>query len=69
MKPLRIFVAISESIKYSRAKLDDINVDSSFEVQIGIVAGTAPDLLRPPELISSTMTLIRMAAYGKACKI
>src|SRR5437660_5256791 len=34
MKPLRMFVAISESMKYSRAKLDDINVDSSLEVEI-----------------------------------
>ena len=37
MKPLRIFVAISESIKYSRAQLDDINMDSSVEVQIQII--------------------------------
>ena len=29
-----MFVAISESMKYSRAKLDDINVDSSLEVEI-----------------------------------
>jgi hypothetical protein len=33
MKPLRMLVAISESMKYSRAKLDDIKVDSSVEVE------------------------------------
>src|SRR6266516_7046913 len=33
MKPLRILVAISESIKYSRAKLDDIKEDSPLEVK------------------------------------
>jgi len=29
-----MLVAISESMKYSLAKLDDINVDSSVEVEI-----------------------------------
>jgi len=43
MKPLRMFVAISESMKYSRVKLDDIKMDSSIEVEINIVAGTALD--------------------------